>query len=248
MRRIALLSLLALAACASSTSEDSAAGEEGSSADVTTPPKPALTAPHVDADTITIDGVGDEPAWASAPATTFNTDWSGKRTPSNTTVKALWSEGAFYMLWDVEGTGLNTDHSKPVDQERENLYTEDCVEIFFTPDATQPKKYFEIELGPFGHYFDLSIDRTVTPVKSDESWSAGIQIKTTTDATKHSALIEVAFTNPDLVAALKSGAVLPINMFRMEGKGTREYLAWSPTRTPRPNFHVPEMFGSLHLQ
>ena len=33
----------------------------------------------------------------------------------------------------------------------------------------------------------------------------------------------------------------------MKGKGTRLYLAWSPTKTAKPNFHVPEAFGTLVL-
>lgn len=204
--------------------------------------KPSMVAPQGEA---TIDGVID-PIWQSVPATTFDTDWSGKTTPSKTTVRAMWSSHALTMLWVVEGTGLNTDPSKPISAERENLYNEDCVEIFFTPNPAEPKKYFEIELGPYGHYFDLSIDRKNN--KSDEAWSSGAQIKTTVDKARHTAIIEVALTSPDIVSALKSGATLPINMFRMEGKGTREYLAWSPTRTPRPNFHVPEAFGSLVLE
>lgn len=205
-------------------------------------PKPVLTAVQGEA---AIDGAID-PVWTTVPATTFDTDWSGKATPSKTTVRAMWSSHALTMLWIVEGTGLNTDLSKPIAAERTNLYNEDCVEIFFTPNPAEPKKYFEIELGPYGHYFDLAIDRKNN--KSDEAWSSGAQIKTTVDKAHHSAIIEVALTSPDIVNSLKSGARLPINMFRMEGKGTREYLAWSPTHTPRPNFHVPEAFGSLVLQ
>jgi uncharacterized protein YraI len=207
--------------------------------------KPTLSAKHVESPSVVVDGAVDE-VWSTAPSASFDTDWSGRPTPSNTTVRAIWSEHALYMLWEVEGTGLHTDHSRPVDVEREGLYNEDCVEIFFTPNPAEPKKYFEIELGPYGHYFDLAIDKKANT--SDEHWSSGAQIRTTVDPTSHKAVIEVALTSPDIVHALKSGANLPINMFRMEGKGTRQYLAWSPTRTPRPNFHVPEAFGTLALE
>jgi len=192
-----------------------------------------------------IDGTIDD-VWATAPATSFNTDWADTQTASKTTVRALWGASALYLLWEVEGTALNTDHSRPIETEREGLYKEDCVEIFLTPDPAQPKKYFEIELGPHGHYFDLAIDRKANT--SDIRWSSGAKIRTTTDAATHKAIIEVALTSRDIVRALKPGAKLPINMFRMEGKGTRQYLAWSPTMTPRPNFHVPEAFGTLSLE
>ena len=201
----------------------------------TTAPKPALTALHIDdADVPTIDGVAD-PIWDTATATTYDTDWSGKLwSKSPTTVRAFWNEHAFYMLWEIAGTGFNTDHTKPVDQERVDLYNEDCVEMFFTPDPSDINHYFEIELGPFGHFFDLDIHHATGG--SDQSWSSGAQIATTQDVPNHKAVIEVAFTSPDILAALKSGQTLPINMFRMEGKtAPRQYLAWSPTKTPRPN-------------
>jgi alpha-galactosidase len=36
------------------------------------------------------------------------------------------------------------------------------------------------------------------------------------------------------------------NLFRCIGAGEeRGYLAWQPTRTAKPNFHVPEAFGKL---
>ena len=44
---------------------------------------------------------------------------------------------------------------------------------------------------------------------------------------------------------LVAGAKLPIALYRMEGKSPRQYLAWSPTLTRKPNFHVPDKFGAL---
>jgi hypothetical protein len=39
------------------------------------------------------------------------------------------------------------------------------------------------------------------------------------------------------------------NLFRCVGKGDqRGYLAWQPTHTERPNFHVPKAFGTLRFE
>jgi hypothetical protein len=44
----------------------------------------------------------------------------------------------------------------------------------------------------------------------------------------------------------ESGDVWLGNLFRQVGSGeTRGYLAWSPTMTRTPNFHVPEKFGEF---
>ena len=40
-----------------------------------------------------------------------------------------------------------------------------------------------------------------------------------------------------------------VNFYRVEGrKEPRSYLAWQPTRTPQPNFHVPSAFGRMKFQ
>jgi hypothetical protein len=56
-----------------------------------------------------------------------------------------------------------------------------------------------------------------------------------------------AIESPDVIAALQPGARLPVGLFRMEGKSLRQYLAAFPTHTPKPNFHVPDAFGTLVL-
>jgi hypothetical protein len=57
----------------------------------------------------------------------------------------------------------------------------------------------------------------------------------------------IALTAPEIVKCLAAGARLPMGLFRMEGRSPRQYLAWSPARTSKPNFHVPEAFGALVL-
>lgn len=191
-----------------------------------------------------IDGTVDA-MWAKAPVERWETDWSGRATGTFTSARFLWSASALYVLWELEGAGTHTDTSRPVDIERERLYQEDCVELFLTPDASRPKRYFEIETGPFGHYFDIDVDRERK--KEDTAWSSGAKIGTHRDSSTKRTVIEVALTSPDIAKVLVPGAKLPIGLYRMEGKGDRLYLAYRPTRTPKPNFHVPEAFGTLTL-
>ncbi|MBX3185883.1 MAG: DUF362 domain-containing protein [Labilithrix sp.] len=206
------------------------------------PERPALHARHVPEGALTIDGAVDA-AWNAAAPVRFDTDWSGATTSITTRVRAAWSERAFYMLWELEGAGLAVDASRPVKVEREKLYEEDCVELFFGPDAAERTRYYEIEVGPLGHFFDLSVDRKTK--KSDVAWSSAPEIATKVDRDARRATIEVALRAPEIVAALRAGAKLPLGLYRMEGKSPRKYLAWSPTRTEKPNFHVPEAFGTL---
>jgi hypothetical protein len=43
------------------------------------------------------------------------------------------------------------------------------------------------------------------------------------------------------------GDVWRANLYRCVGAGWSRYLAWLPTYTPEPNFHVPEKFGRLRF-
>jgi uncharacterized protein (DUF362 family) len=216
------------------------------------PGKPAKTADakevvakKVDDDAIAIDGA-IEAAWANVPAVSFATDWSGKPTETGTRVRLAWGKRALYMLWELDHAGVNSDASRPVATERDKLYEEDCVEIFLGPDPATRTHYYEVELGPLGHFLDIDVDREKK--KSDVAWSSDPVVKTKVDRDKHTVVIEAALRSPDVVAALKPGAHLPLALYRMEGKSPRLYLAYSPTRTEKPNFHVPEAFTTLILE
>lgn len=193
-----------------------------------------------------IDGKGNDAAWAKAKALQWNTDYAGTATGYSTKARFLWSKKGLFVLFELSGAGFFTDQAKPVKEERKALWQEDCVELFLTPDPNAPKRYFEVEIGPFGHFFDLSIDKENN--KSDTAWSAGLKIGTARDENAKTALIEALLSAPDIVNVLKAGARLPMNLYRMEGKDPRNYLAWSPPRTKKPNFHVPEAFGVLVLE
>ena len=207
--------------------------------------RPVLHAKHVDDGALAIDGVV-ETKWNDATPASFETDWSGAKTKTTTRVRAAWSKGALYVVWELEGAGIEVDASRPVKAEREKLYEEDCVELFFTPDPAVRTRYYEIEVGPLGHFFDLGVDRKTS--KSDIAWSSRPEIMTKVDRERHRATIEMALRAPEIVSALESGKRLPFALYRMEGRAPRLYLAWSPTRTAKPNFHVPESFGTLVLE
>jgi uncharacterized protein (DUF362 family) len=205
----------------------------------------SVTAGKVDA--ITIDGVIDD-AWSKIGATTFDTDWSGAATETRTKVRFAWKKDALFALFEIENAGINVDPERPKDVERKRLYEEDCVEIFLAPDASERARYYELEVGPLGHFLDVAVDRTGKPVKANVEWSAKAEIATKVDRPAKRATIEIAIRAPEIVMALRAGAQLPLGIYRMEGKSPRQFLAWSPTRTPKPDFHVPEAFGTLVLE
>ena len=199
--------------------------------------KRVSTPPHIDGNL--------EAIWSRAPAVSWQTDFSGADTAIRTTARFLWTEGALFAAFELEGAGLNVDTSRPITSERAKLYEEDCVELFLAPDPARRDRYYEVELGPFGHFLDLAIDRGAQ--SSSAEWSSQPTIGTSRDPSAHTAIVEVRLASPDLAMALVAGARLTLALYRMEGKAPRRYLAWRPPRTTKPNFHVPEGFGTLSV-
>lgn len=239
----------ASASASASTSREAAADAGG---------KPVARAASLGTATITVDGKGEDPAWRAAPVVAWQTDYAGANTGITTRARFLWSRGALYALFELEGAGLRGNPERPIEVEHDRLYQEDCVELFLVPDPARLRHYYEIELGPYGHWFDLEVDldgklkrapgaKRATR-RRNLAWSSGLQVATTRDAAARTATIEVAITAPAIRKLLIPGARLPMGLYRIEGQTPRRYLAWSPPRTPRPKFHVPEAFGVLVLQ
>jgi len=198
----------------------------------------------------TIDGEIDA-TWKGATPVTFTTDWSGAEVAGvRTSVRFGWTKNALYMLWELEGAALgNVDETKPhpLEEERAKLYDEDCVEMMLAPNPEERTKYYEVEVGPLGHFLDIAVERGAKK-RHDVAWSSRPKIATKVDREKKKVTIEVEMKAPELVAGLTPGNTLPMALYRIEGKSpARKYIAWSPTRTPKPDFHVPDAFGSLRI-
>jgi uncharacterized protein (DUF362 family) len=210
-----------------------------------TPPSTRVAhAANLGDDTLVIDGRAVDDAWKRAMPIAWDTDTAGESTGIETRVRFLHARTGLFVLWELQGAGLNTDRTRPTTAPRPKLYEEDCVELFFTPDPKRPHHYFETELGPFAHYLDVEVDRDAHT--SSTAWSSGAHVAATQDAVAHAATIEAELTSaPFLEPNVVPGAKLPLGCFRMEGTSPRRYLAWSPPRTPHPDFHVPSAFGTL---
>jgi hypothetical protein len=193
-----------------------------------------------------IDGRGDDPAWRRAHSVTWDTDHAGRPTGIATTARFLWSQGTLYGLWELEGAGLNVDQGRPIAVERKDLYEEDCVEIMLAPNPAEPWRFYEVELGPLGHFYDLEIDRRGRR-RENPDWSAGLTVAATHDAATRRVIIEAAMAAPEIAALLRPGATVTVGLHRVEGQKPRTYLSWRPGRGPRPDFHAPETFGVLAI-
>jgi len=126
------------------------------------------------------------------------------------------------------------------------LWDRDVCEIFLAPDPANPARYFEFEAAPTGEWVDLGI--TVTPTGRETDWDFASGFTTTAKLEQDHLMISMRIPWSEAIPKPKAGDLWRVNVFRCVGPEAPErYLAWLPTRTAEPNFHVPEAFGTLRF-
>jgi alpha-galactosidase len=124
------------------------------------------------------------------------------------------------------------------------LWERDVCEIFIAPDRNQPSKYFEFEVAPTGEWLDLAIDMTSGERVADFEYNSGMEAAARVE--EGGVVMAMKIPWEAFGGKPKLGDVWLGNIFRCVGsEPNRGYLAWSPTMTEKPNFHVPERFGQL---
>ena len=187
--------------------------------------------------------------WGSCPAVQISHYWSGEPAPASrfAEVRLCWNDKALMVRFVGEQQEpLNISEKPIVDRKTLGIWDRDVCEIFLAPDYDYPEKYFEFEAAPSGEWVDLGI--AITNSGRHTEWD--FESEMTTAVQINSERIVVVMTIPwsDRIRKPKSGDEWRANLFRCVGsdEATR-YLAWRPTYTAEPNFHVPEAFGILRF-
>lgn len=189
----------------------------------------------------------DDAAWKVANQIEVGTYWSGKKAPKGRhfSARLLWSDNALYVRFDGNQAEPLVVSDKP-DKARKtmNLWDRDVVEIFVAPDRNGPRKYFEFEVAPTGEWIDVGLDTTSGKRISDWKYTSGMESCARIE--KDRVVIAIKIPWSAFGKSPKADDVWLGNLLRCVGKDPdRGYLAWSPTMTAEPNFHVPERFGEF---
>lgn len=188
-------------------------------------------------------------SWKKAETVKIDKYWSGENAPQGRhfTTKILWSKTALYVRFEANQTEPLIVSEKPnLESKTKGLWDRDVCEIFLAPSRKEFRKYFEFEVAPNGEWIDLGIHQTPEKRETDFNYNSGMKSAAKIETGKVLMAIKIewrAFGN-----APNAGDVWLGNLLRCVGAGeTRGYLAWSPTETEKPNFHVPERFGEFEF-
>lgn len=183
--------------------------------------------------------------WRKARPITFCSDWQAKNADSGreTHVQVLWSWQSLYLRFECRYRELFTFEDSDANGRRDHLWDRDVVEAFLQPDPSRERFYREFEVSPNGMWVDLDIfPGGLADLKS------GLQRSVVLDEKSQNWNAELAIPMKSLTAKFDPAAIWRANFYRVEGRNEpRAYLAWQPTHTPQPNFHVPKAFGRLRF-
>lgn len=183
--------------------------------------------------------------WQGAVPITFCADWQGEKADPGreTQIRVLWSRQTLYLRFECRYRELFLFPDADPNGRRDHLWDRDVAEAFLQPDPSHQRCYKEFEVSPNGMWIDLEVfSGGVADLRS------GLQRSVVVDQISRVWIAEIAIPIRALTLDFNPNEVWRANFYRVEGsQEPRAYLAWQPTGTPQPNFHVPNAFGRLRF-
>ena len=182
-------------------------------------------------------------SWELAKPLRYDADWQGENADleRETEVRLLWSPEWLYLRFRAKYRVITVFSDAESSGRRDQLWDRDVAEVFLQPDPSQLRRYREFEVSPNGFWIDLGI----APGEKHDLKS-GLRRRVVLNESAKTWVAEMALPMKCLVERFDPTKAWKANFYRVEGAAEpRFYSAWQPTRTPEPNFHVPEAFGKL---
>jgi len=198
-----------------------------------------------------IERVGEEdfPSgadWEKAPANRYDQDWQGKNPDAKraTEVRVLWTPEVLFIRFQCNYRTISVFPDARADGYRHGMWDRDVAEVFLQPDSTDPMVYREFEVSPTSQWIDLAVSHGQI-----EELHSGLRRRVRLDETAKTWTAELAIPMKAFTGKFDAKHPWRVNFYRIEGESEpRFYSAWSPTKTPKPSFHVPSAFGTLVFQ
>ncbi len=188
-------------------------------------------------------------SWANLQPVDIKHYWTGELAPATRHAQArlCWNFHELSVRFDCEQHEPLVTSEKPVkDKKTIGLWDRDVCEIFIAPDRKNTNVYYEFEAAPTGEWIDLGLRVTPDGRQTDWEFASGMKTESVVSANRIRVLIRIPWS--ERIPKPKVGDEWGVNLFRCVGSDeTTRYMAWRPTRTTEPNFHVPSAFGILQF-
>ena len=192
----------------------------------------------------------DHEEWTRARAVRLTRYWSGEVAPLARQAEArlVWNERGLSARFVYEQhEPFVVSETPQLERKALGLWDRDVCEMFVAPGTDEPERYYEFEVAPTGEWLDLAVRKTADGRETDWDFHSGMTTAARINANCVTLVMRVPWEAFGTAARPQAGEHWRVNLFRCVGAGVgrRGYIAWQPTLTPEPNFHVPEKFGWL---
>ncbi len=205
---------------------------------------------------IAVNARWDKKEWKKIPEVKI-TRQMGK-TPSFipvTEAKAAYDQDNLYLIFKVEDQFVKST----VTEYNGNVSGDSCVEFFFSPDENNPLHYFNLEINAGGTPLIFYVTKPWTDfTKLDDESISQIEIAHSLPRVVDPEIevpttwvIECRIPYKMLrkfsdVTIPKPGTEWRANFYKTGSRTSNpHWFTWSPVDYPKPNFHLPEFFGTL---
>lgn len=187
--------------------------------------------------------------WDVLPPVAVTSDWRGIpcELGRHFTFQIAWTKSFLSIRFITQRTDECVIGPNPnLDLKTLGLWNRDVCEIFIAPDISNPNRYFEFEIAPTGEWVDLEINFDDDLRITNTEYEGNAVYETFSSNGFDTMMISIPWRslglNPEVGMKLKG------NIFRCTGMDSnRGYLAYQPTMTDEPNFHVPQSFVDFTL-
>jgi hypothetical protein len=208
--------------------------------------KPTIAAPY--SQVVLTAAAFDHPEWTRACPIQITRTWAGENAPASRHAEAriIWTDQSMivrFVCQQHEPLVVNTNPK--LGKKTLRLWDKDVCEIFVAPDPRAPERYFEFEASPAGEWIDLAINFTAAGRDTDFEFHSGMTVAAIVAGGQVFVAMQIPWSTH--LPKPQRGDSWRVNLFRCVGVGDERYLAWQPTYTAEPSFHVPEIFGWLNF-
>jgi hypothetical protein len=169
--------------------------------------------------------------------------------------KMTYDDNNVYVIFQVQDRfvkSIVTEYNGPVS-------TDSCVEFFFSPDTGLPLHYFNLEINaggtPLMFYIEKAMPNTkrLTPEELQQIEIAHSMPEVVNPEITDPVTWTIEYRVPisllqkySNVTKPATGTVWKANFYKTGSRTSNpNYITWSVVDFPRPNFHLPQFFGTL---
>ena len=190
----------------------------------------------------------ESPHWRAAAPISITQRWSGEAAAPEQAAEAriIWTDHALCVRFDCRQHTPPIVSTEPQLHEKTlGLWHRDVCEIFIAPNPAEPERYFEFEAAPSGEWVDLAIRFEGSRRETDYDYHSGMAVSASLAGER--LMIGMRIPWSESIAKPAKDEQWRVNLFRCVGTESERYLAWRPTYSAEPNFHVPAVFGWLRF-